>query len=345
MTFLSIIVPIHKVEPYLRQCLDSIAASPLDSWEAILVDDGSPDNCPQICDEYAARDRRFRVIHQQNAGVAAARNAGLDAAQGEWCWFVDADDVVDMRFVQDMASWLQSHDGADMAMFDFQTFSDGEAVNIGAGTARPMVVAEMADIEEFMDCYICYHHQRLWYRRGWPNDHHQRDTAEWHRREAMRTLRFTTGIRVGEDLEFQYKFLTLCRRPFKFDMTLYYYRLRGNSATGDAAYRRKAVEDLPVILHHLAAWTKEHRFKPQRWYDYRIRKLLQNLLYSAELVNDDPKEEFDIRAFQKQVRTIVREYRALGFPLAKNIKILLAKWSVKAYFQLNRAYLRHKGVR
>ena len=86
--FLSIIIPVYKVEPYLRECLDSVAASPSDCWEAILVDDGSPDGCPQICDEYAAKDKRFRVIHQKNAGVAAARNAGLDVAQGQWCWFI-----------------------------------------------------------------------------------------------------------------------------------------------------------------------------------------------------------------------------------------------------------------
>ena len=86
--FLSIVIPVYKVESYLHECLDSIASSELDCWEAILIDDGSPDGCPHICDEYAAKDKRFRVIHQENAGVAAARNAGLDVAQGQWCWFI-----------------------------------------------------------------------------------------------------------------------------------------------------------------------------------------------------------------------------------------------------------------
>lgn len=107
---LSIIVPVYKVEPYLRACLESISASPLDGWEAILIDDGSPDGCPQICDEYADKDSRFRVIRQQNAGVAAARNAGLDVAQGEWIWFVDSDDVVDMRPVESMIEWLKANE-------------------------------------------------------------------------------------------------------------------------------------------------------------------------------------------------------------------------------------------
>ena len=303
--FLTLIIPIYKIEPYLRECLDSVAASPLDCWEAILVDDGSPDGCPQICDEYAGRDRRFRVIHQENGGVATARNAGLDAAQGEWVWFVDADDLVDMRYVEDMMRWLQSHEGADMAMFDLQSFRDGETVNFGSEAPRPMVVAEMADLEEFMECYDCYHHQRLWYRR-----------------ETLRDLRFSVGIRVGEDLEFQYKFLTLCHRPFKFDMTLYYDRLRETTATDDAAYRRQEVEDLPVVLHNLAAWCKEHHVKPERWLDYRIRKLFQKYLHSASTLNTNPSTLNT--NLQKEVRSIVSEYRALKFPFVWNPKILFS---------------------
>ena len=114
--FLSIIIPVYKVEPYLRECLDSVASSPLDCWEAILVDDGSPDSCPQICDEYVAKDCRFRVIHQQNAGVAAARNVGVDAAQGEWIWFVDSDDMVDMSPVRNMLEWLRKNLEVDLVI-------------------------------------------------------------------------------------------------------------------------------------------------------------------------------------------------------------------------------------
>ena len=81
---LSVIVPVYNVAPYLRACLDSLAASPGHCWEAILIDDGSLDDCPAICEEFASRDSRFTVIHQKNRGVSAARNAGLEAAKGEW---------------------------------------------------------------------------------------------------------------------------------------------------------------------------------------------------------------------------------------------------------------------
>ena len=75
---ISVIVPVYKVEPYLRRCVDSILAQSYTNLEIILVDDGSPDNCPTICDEYAAKDDRVRVIHKPNGGLSDARNAGLD---------------------------------------------------------------------------------------------------------------------------------------------------------------------------------------------------------------------------------------------------------------------------
>lgn len=88
----SIIVPIYKVELYLRQCINSVLNQSYKDFELILVDDGSPDNCPIICDEYASRDIRVKVIHKSNGGLSDARNVGLDVAQGEYVLFLDSDD-------------------------------------------------------------------------------------------------------------------------------------------------------------------------------------------------------------------------------------------------------------
>lgn len=96
----SIIVPVYKVEKYLNRCVDSILAQTFTDFECILIDDGSPDNCPAICDEYAEKDPRVKVIHQKNAGVSAARNAGLDAAEGDWIGFVDSDDWIEKDMYQ-----------------------------------------------------------------------------------------------------------------------------------------------------------------------------------------------------------------------------------------------------
>lgn len=92
---ISIIVPVYKVEKYLRQCVDSILAQTFKDLEIILVDDGSPDRCPQICDEYAAQDRRVKVIHQPNGGLGKAYNTGLAAAQGEYIGLIESDDWIE----------------------------------------------------------------------------------------------------------------------------------------------------------------------------------------------------------------------------------------------------------
>ena len=85
--YFSIIIPVYKVQNYLRQCIDSVLAQTFTDFEIILVDDGSPDECPQICDEYAAKDSRIAVIHKKNGGLSSARNTGMKKAQGKYIIF------------------------------------------------------------------------------------------------------------------------------------------------------------------------------------------------------------------------------------------------------------------
>ena len=106
MPLISVIVPVYKVEPYLCRCVDSILAQTYTDFELILVDDGSPDNCGAICDEYAQRDSRVHVIHQENGGLSAARNAGIDwvFANGDskWITFVDSDDWIHPQMLEQL---------------------------------------------------------------------------------------------------------------------------------------------------------------------------------------------------------------------------------------------------
>jgi len=112
---ISVIVPVYKVEPYLRKCLDSIINQTYKNLQIILVDDGSPDNCGRICDEYAAKDKRIAVLHQENKGVSAARNAGLALADGEYLGFVDSDDWIEPDMYAYLLNNLRGY-GADIAV-------------------------------------------------------------------------------------------------------------------------------------------------------------------------------------------------------------------------------------
>lgn len=110
MPKLSVVVPVYKVEPYIHQCVDSILNQTFTDFELILVDDGSPDKCGEICDEYAKKDSRVKVIHKKNGGLSDARNFGIDVAQGEYITFVDSDDKIDKNMYQDMICYLEKND-------------------------------------------------------------------------------------------------------------------------------------------------------------------------------------------------------------------------------------------
>lgn len=102
MPIVSVIIPIYNVEKYLRECIESVLVQTYTDFELILVDDGSPDNCGKICDEYAAKDNRIRVIHKENGGVSSARNCGIDNAKGSQIMFVDGDDTVEPDYIQNL---------------------------------------------------------------------------------------------------------------------------------------------------------------------------------------------------------------------------------------------------
>lgn len=135
----SIIVPVYNGEKYLRRCLDSILFQTLENWECILVDDGSSDKSGEICDEYSAKDTRFRVIHKKNSGVSSARNAGLEAAQGEWIGFIDADDWIEKQTYElavktaeennvelvQWNSWAVDENGNKKAFYDADVLNKG----------------------------------------------------------------------------------------------------------------------------------------------------------------------------------------------------------------------------
>ena len=113
MNKISIIIPVYKVESYLCECLDSVIYQTYNNLEIILIDDGSPDNCGAICDEYAKKDSRIIVIHKENAGVSAARNDGLEMMTGDWFTFVDSDDWIEPDYCEKFIQFASAHQ-ADM---------------------------------------------------------------------------------------------------------------------------------------------------------------------------------------------------------------------------------------
>lgn len=140
----SIVVPIYKVEQYLRECVNSILVQTFEDYEIILVDDGSPDRCPIICDEYAEIDNRIKVIHQVNSGIACARNAGIKEASGEYLVCIDSDDYFkNDTILQKIAD--KTSDQTDVVLFGFQKFF--ESTNTFGYTEVPILKCKCSTLE------------------------------------------------------------------------------------------------------------------------------------------------------------------------------------------------------
>lgn len=120
---ISIIVPVFNVEKYLSFCVDSLLNQTFKDIEIILVDDGSPDSCPQMCEDYAQKDKRVKVIHKQNSGLGYARNSGLDIAKGEFVSFIDSDDFISLDMYEKMYAFIQKHQ-LDTCLCDYERFGD-----------------------------------------------------------------------------------------------------------------------------------------------------------------------------------------------------------------------------
>ena len=129
----SVIVPVYKVEPYLDRCVASILAQTYPNLEVILVDDGSPDNCPALCDAWAQRDARIRVIHKKNGGLSDARNVGLDAASGAYISFVDSDDYIAENFIETLYDLLHEYHTDISAVHWKLVYADAPEVPVPVG--------------------------------------------------------------------------------------------------------------------------------------------------------------------------------------------------------------------
>lgn len=127
--FFSVIVPIYKVEEYLRTCIESVINQTFSDFELILVDDGSPDACPAICDEYAEKDGRIKVVHKENGGLASARRAGIEVASGKYVYNLDSDDLIEKDTLEYAYNKIMET-GCEIVSFSYKWVKNGEGINV-----------------------------------------------------------------------------------------------------------------------------------------------------------------------------------------------------------------------
>ncbi len=157
MPQLSVIIPVYKTSATLGRCIDSILAQTFDDWEAILVDDGSPDDCPSICDDYAAQDHRITVIHKANGGLSDARNAGMKVAKGDWITFVDSDDYISADTFQSIINAAESEDEVEVIEYPIDV-KDGQPSGyslVFADTLYPDINTYWLETHAYQHTYAC----------------------------------------------------------------------------------------------------------------------------------------------------------------------------------------------
>lgn len=220
---ISVIVPVYNTARYLARCLDSIAAQTFPDWECVCVDDGSPDESGAMLDAYARRDARFRVIHQENGGVSRARNAGLDAARGEWIAFVDSDDWIEPETFA-LAHEAAAAHNADLVQWDF---SSEKARKNALKLAFPEGFFSVLKNPTYFNPSMC---DKLVLRKLIYHNH----------------LLFPENIRLSEDRLFSFQCSLLARRAFHLNRALYHYTANASSASHNMT-REMIWEEVEVV--------------------------------------------------------------------------------------------------
>jgi glycosyltransferase involved in cell wall biosynthesis len=212
----SVIIPIYKVEQYLQECVDSVIAQTYTNLEIILVDDGSPDKCPEICDEYAKQDNRIKVIHKTNGGLSDARNAGIEIAKGEYMSFVDSDDVIHNQMIEVLMKPILEDKGLKMSACQFLKFDDGKEFDKN----QEIKQVEIIDFREYFT-------KRIW-------------TTAWgkvYEKSLFETIQYPVG-RLHEDEFTTYKICYEAKKVAYTESQLLFYRQREGSIMNAISVKR-----------------------------------------------------------------------------------------------------------
>lgn len=232
-SLISVIVPIYNVEKYLERCVESIINQTYKNLEIILVDDGSPDNCPQMCDDYAKKDSRIKVVHKKNGGLSDARNAGMKVATGEYVSFIDSDDYISLDFYETL----------------LQTMIDNDSDIVECSVVK---FYEDNNFDEYSDDLKVTNYDTLYALDGLINENpfKQHVWNKLYKSNIALDIPYAVG-KLNEDEFWTYQVFGKAKKVTRINKTMYYYFQRGSSIMGNG-YNIKRLDALEGKMNRQA---------------------------------------------------------------------------------------------
>lgn len=329
MPRISIIIPVYNVEKYITRCMDSIINQTFKDLEIILVDDGSPDNCPQICDDYARQDKRIVVVHQKNKGLGLARNAGLNIATAKYVTFVDSDDSIALDAMERIWNRLENS-CADMCVFSYVNKADsgeenkkiipvGETVFEGRSILSVLLLGMVgAEPSYHRDTYIGMSVWKCAYLRKVLEDNKIRFISE---REF-----------ISEDIMFQIQALKYMKRVVTMTDPLYFYYENASSDSLTKRYsedkfkRYKKLYLKELELLNNLELGKDGYNRATRMFLGNIRVCVKQICSNGRLSNKDKKRLIREICNDTEFIKITKNYPWNKNPIKQRIVIILLKY-------------------
>lgn len=293
---LSVIVPVYGVAKYLSKCVDSLLAQDISDYEIILIDDGSPDECPEICDQYAVQYTNIKVVHQANAGLSAARNSGIKVAQGEYILFVDSDDYLQPNTLGALLEHAE-RDNLDVLRFRYQNVKESGEVFV----PHEGMKSDYNDYSSAPTDGLTFLNERMWV---------QCYVVQFLvKADIVRQELFTPGI-YFEDTDWTPRMLLRAKCVASTDLVVYNYLWREGSITlsqKDISKMRKQLQDKLSLICKLN--TLGNSVANRRWFDGMISGLVINVVgIIAQHFYSDRKE-------------YIKQIKSFGVLPLKNINV------------------------
>ena len=277
MPAISVIIPVYKVENKIRRCLDSVREQSFGDYEVILVDDGTPDSSGKICDEYAAQDSKFKVIHQENKGVSSARNIAIDAATGKYVSFIDSDDYAEKHFLEKLFGLAES-ENAELVQCNYYLMGENGTVEIQKHGFNDGQYFECNGIKEVIYDHIFRNDSTTGYFCLW-NKLIRKDLID------ANDIRFEPDVSFGEDMLFVMQCLQACRKLAFTREALYFYECSDNGLFN--TYRPSLLHDMMKCYTALAEQTKPENNPAPDYFPLSLKYLY----YIKRQINDIVKYE------------------------------------------------------